>query len=293
MLDYAETSIGRYLVPKLLDPAIISRDASLERLRYSETQVLCDPFIYTHWAPYWFGHLHERELQVFLEHVLRTGDSYVDIGTNYGHFAFLAAGLVGSTGTVQAFEPNPKLANLVREHAKESLSAQFSLRNVALGDVEGTFQLSIPRNHLGAASLRGNISNESITEAETETEIVTVSVLRGDSVLKAPDVKCRVLVKVDVEGFEPNVVAGMRKFIRDRAHAVVLEVTPEWIGGSQGVIKLFAEMADLDCEAWLVKLGWRGGLLARRCKPEQIKRQENVYFVKSGFEINCDWTMSS
>jgi hypothetical protein len=93
----------------------------------------------------------------------------------------------------------------------------------------------------------------------------------------------RAIVKIDVEGFEPNVVAGLTEFLRARAQAVVVEVTPEWIGGLQGVVDLFNQLSTLGFIAWVVRAGPR--LVISRCNPTDVTMQTNVYFMKNGFEI--------
>jgi hypothetical protein len=59
----------------------------------------------------------------------------------------------------------------------------------------------------------------------------------------------RVIVKIDVEGHEPAVIAGMTKLLA-RTDAVVLEVTPAWIGGASGVASLLDDLGKLGFESW-------------------------------------------
>ena len=58
---------------------------------------------------------HERR---FLEGCLREGGSFVDVGANIGIFSLFAARLVGPSGRVVAFEPDPQNAAMLREHVR-------------------------------------------------------------------------------------------------------------------------------------------------------------------------------
>jgi FkbM family methyltransferase len=53
------------------------------------------------------GQFYEPDLsQVFLR-LLRDGDTVIDVGANAGYFSMLAAALVGASGNVISFEPDP------------------------------------------------------------------------------------------------------------------------------------------------------------------------------------------
>src|SRR5262245_23763695 len=52
-----------------------------------------------------FGAIERPEIR-FVMHVLRPGQTFVDVGANVGYYALLAARRVGEDGRVYAFEPD-------------------------------------------------------------------------------------------------------------------------------------------------------------------------------------------
>ena len=59
---------------------------------------------------YYFANVpYEPATVRYLASHLAAGDVFVDVGANSGYFTMIAAGLVGSSGRVVAFEPNPEV----------------------------------------------------------------------------------------------------------------------------------------------------------------------------------------
>jgi FkbM family methyltransferase len=77
--------------------------------------------------------------------VIRPGMTVVDVGANLGYFTLLMAELVGPTGLVHAFEPNPKLvARLKQSVAVNGFAQRVEVHEQALSNSEGRFKLFVP-----------------------------------------------------------------------------------------------------------------------------------------------------
>lgn len=147
---------------------------------------------------YYVG-LDEFQDMAFLLHFLRPADLFVDVGANVGSYTLLAASAVGAN--VIAFEPGAAAREwLSRNVALNNVSNLVDLRDQAVGSRSGTAAFTkgldtvnhlIPTDALDAAS--------SATEAESE--IVEITTLDDALVGKSP-----VMLKVDVEGFETEVI---------------------------------------------------------------------------------------
>jgi FkbM family methyltransferase len=210
--------------------------------------ILCNPHNPMHRVPYWFGVLFERPLDAFLRRVLRPGDNVIDVGANFGHISLLAAALVRPGGVVHAFEPHPFLADLVREHAAaQSYAARVHVWQKALSDHSGAMTLRVNPGWPGASTVRPNPNKDSRTGTFVEEH--EVEVVAADDLQLFLTSAGRVIVKIDVEGHEPAVIAGMTKLLA-RTDAVVLEVTPAWIGGASGVASLLDDLGKLGFESW-------------------------------------------
>ena len=83
----------------------------------------------------------------FLIANLRPGEVVVDAGACYGYFSLLAAELVGPGGRVLAFEPNPRIASLLRRNlAMNGMDGRVQVEEVALAgaDSNGVLRLAVP-----------------------------------------------------------------------------------------------------------------------------------------------------
>ena len=168
----------------------------------------------------------EPDLTTFIQRRLRPGDGFVDVGANIGYFSLLAAELVQSeqhAAVVTAIDASPSnfaelLANIERSEHGNSINAI----NKAVASERGTLQIYAgPKHNVGLATTvatRG-LSVESTIEAAPLTEL-----LNDEEIANAR------LVKIDVEGGEPAVLAGMRDFV-DRCRddvELLIELSPEW-----------------------------------------------------------------
>lgn len=166
-----------------------------------------------------FG-LYELDIARVLKRLLRPGDHFVDGGANIGYFSLLAATLVGPGGRVDAFEPMPEThARLAENVARNGLDGIVRRHEVALSDRAGEAQFHYylgPHYNHGCSSL--------FTTAGVETRDVTVRTRRMDDVLAGTTPR---LVKLDVQGAEPLVIAGMERFLKgDAPPAVIAEYDP-------------------------------------------------------------------
>jgi hypothetical protein len=107
------------LMSHLMDPSVLPVGLVERRTRHFGISVLCDPYVYVHRNGYWCGIFYEEEVECYIRHEIKAGDTVIDVGMNVGHVALPAAVLVGPQGKVFAFEPNTKLASRVRQLAEK------------------------------------------------------------------------------------------------------------------------------------------------------------------------------
>lgn len=143
---------------------------------------------------------------------LAPGDVFLDIGANVGWFSILAADRVGTSGRVHAFEPRAETARLLtRSIADNGFSDRVTLHVTALGAADGESRLlgSEASTNLGGFRLARD-ADEAFPRMTSEV----VSLTALDSLPIEAPVR---LIKLDVEGAEPQVLEGARNLIaRDR-----------------------------------------------------------------------------
>jgi FkbM family methyltransferase len=153
--------------------------------------------------------LHEFEDMSFLLHFLRKGDLFVDIGANIGSYTILASAEVGTNSI--AIEP-------VKETFKNLLN------NVYLNNIED----KVEALNIGVSSKKDTLKftksfdtgNHVVDDKTSEFEIVEVDSL--DAILSN---KCPSLLKIDVEGFETEVLNGSTEVLKaDGLKAIIIEL---------------------------------------------------------------------
>ncbi len=148
----------------------------------------------------YFG-FEESELS-FLKTFLKPEDCFVDIGSNIGLFSVLASPLVGKKGTIYAFEPTPKTFTRLMENIKLNSLTNLFPENIGLSDTSGSMSFYTSNNEYDAWN-----SMVRLSQLEDSSKInINVSAL--DEYVESKDIQKINLIKLDVEGWEYNVLRG-------------------------------------------------------------------------------------
>ena len=170
----------------------------------------------------------EPQVTAAFRAVLSGGDVCIDVGANIGYFSLLASKLVGSEGHVYALEPSPVVYAELCSNLELNRAANVTALCVAAGDREATAVL-----HEGHGRNRGSASLRATDpDPNDETRLSSVRVRPLDPLVPAAEVRRVRLVKIDVEGYELEVLRGLEGlFERGGRPAIIVELTPEWGGG--------------------------------------------------------------
>lgn len=155
--------------------------------------------------------LHEFEDMAFVLHFLRPGDLFVDIGANIGSYSILAS---AAGAQVIAFEPVPStFESLLDNIHLNRLESRIDARNEAVGRNDGELEMIADQDTTNQALRAGN---------QYRGKTVRVPVVRLDETLENMAPK---LIKIDVEGFETEVLAGAQKTLANTSlRAVIMEL---------------------------------------------------------------------
>lgn len=133
-----------------------------------------------------------------LRALLQPGDLYVDVGANIGHLVIEAALLTGTQGLVIALEAHPTTSRYMRE-------------NIALNGLENVYsaQCAVGERFgwIGFSEKRSDDQNH-IVKGKSG---ITVPMIPLDCILTGLS---PVLLKIDVEGYEKNVLLGGREVLQ-------------------------------------------------------------------------------
>ncbi len=146
-----------------------------------------------------YGESHEDELSL-IRRCTKDGDWIVDVGANIGSISVPCAMHVGEIGRVYAFEPQPKIYDLLRANiALNNLSNVVAYNKAVFdGSVDKLYSSAInyeEKRCFGSVDFRP----EKLDDTDIEVEVVTIDSLKLS--------RCD-YIKIDVEGSELGVLRG-------------------------------------------------------------------------------------
>jgi FkbM family methyltransferase len=161
--------------------------------------------------------LHEFADMMFVLHFLRRGDLFLDIGANVGSYAILASGVCRAT--TWAFEPDPNtVRSLKRNVAINDLDELVTVYELALGAIEGEVPFSI-----------GQDTGNRVTTSSGEKNVRMVSQQRLDALIGG-DPQSIMMIKMDVEGYEEEVLRGAEALLANECLKIIdIEWPTSWI----------------------------------------------------------------
>lgn len=154
--------------------------------------------------------LHEYNDMAFLLHFLREEDLFMDIGANVGSYTVLASGHIGAK--TFSFEPVPStFSHLVNNVSINKMSDKVKAFNLALGSQKGSINFTSTYDTINHVA------------KDVDTNTISVPVETVDNILV--DQKIPILLKIDVEGFETEVIKGAGNTLQNNdLKAIIIEL---------------------------------------------------------------------
>lgn len=172
------------------------------------------------------GTYEPEQTRLFQEHV-GEGATVFDVGAHVGYYTVLSAVLVGVTGRVRSFEPNPVNCDFLRRHVSLNRLGNAGIENVAVSDSNGTASFAF-----GTGSGTGRLAADGTLEVRT---------VRLDDYCSEHDIRPD-FVKIDVEGAELSVLRGAGHMIGEHRPVIFLST--------------HGHRVHMDCLGWLRERGY-------------------------------------
>ena len=158
---------------------------------------------------------------ILLKHVIKNynGGSILDIGANVGnHSVFFAHYLKNKPGfSLDSFEPEASAHKFLSENLANNVDLRnVTIHNLAVGAASGSVELNNGSpNNLGAAKVTRS----------SESDNLGVPMRSLDDIL-SPDKKVSI-IKMDIEGFEPDALLGAQRILSDNSPILYVEANSE------------------------------------------------------------------
>lgn len=184
--------------------------------------------------------------------VLRPGDTVIDVGAQVGYLSAAFAQRVGPGGQVHAFEPDPTVLPGLQRSVAANPELRITVHPFALAEREGDATLHVSPTK-GWSTLRD--------AGYPEIESVSVATRTLDSLVAAREIDASRLrlVKIDVEGSEPQVLRGMADTLRNHRPFLICELNVACLRDSgQDPDELLAQLRGhgYRTRAILPPVGW-------------------------------------
>jgi len=171
---------------------------------------------------------------------LAPGDTFVDVGANFGLFSTVAAQKVGAQGRVVAIEPHPELIRRLAFNVAANGFTQISIVGSAVGDRAGEAVLYANAASFAESTLAGAPTGGHPGQHPTRVPIQTLHAIVQDAGLVRIDA-----LKIDIEGYE------------DRALVPFFDTAPRSLWPRRLLIEiLHARDWETDCVARMLASGY-------------------------------------
>ena len=160
----------------------------------------------------------ETFVDTVLTRLCDPGMRVLDLGANLGYYTVKLANLVGESGHVLSLEPNPELFPFVQDSITiNGFDGRVRLETLAAAAEDGVRDLYFSEVNMGGGTLFGASHHPGARHTEVRT--ATLDTLNDGQ----PGFD---LIKIDVEGWEPEVLRGMPQTLERSQHAsIVTEVS--------------------------------------------------------------------
>jgi FkbM family methyltransferase len=152
-----------------------------------------------------------------------------DVGAHIGYHSLALAALVGPSGHVVAFEPNPYNIERLRQHLERNkdLEKRITLMTCALGNLDGEADFVFSPEIDNGRSSGSHLIQAFVPEEPQAYQLFTqekVPAVTADSLLRDKHVPAPSIIKIDVEGAEALVLTGAQYLLGSLRPVLLIEV---------------------------------------------------------------------
>jgi len=157
--------------------------------------------------------------------IVRPGDSVIDVGAAHGMYTLPLAHLVGQTGRVDSFEPHPRQQRTLRALKLLIGAKQISVNASAVGPIAGERTMRLPLKYGFPIYGHAHVTEgAALPKAGERTQQWRTAITSIDAWVANHGITRVSFIKVDVEGFEPQVILGATATIDTDRPSLLLEI---------------------------------------------------------------------
>jgi len=198
-----------------------------------------------------------------------------DVGANIGQYSLLASKLMGQTGKIYAFEPSLDIQSKLKRNIALNNFRNIEVVPCAVAASSGVMKF-YSANEVANQGVGSLMPVQEYRSNIRSNEGVDVDVVSLDDFCETRNIGRVDVLKIDVEGFDLEVLKGAKKLMKNNPDLVIMsEVEPmnlEQLGVTAKDFYNFMEAQDFH--AWYAE---KGGEL-KRLKGDSPPYHPNVFF---------------
>ncbi len=149
-----------------------------------------------------------------LKNFLKKGDFFIDVGSNIGIISLAASQFVGENGRVYSFEPEPETFNFFRRNILINNLKNITAFNKGLGSAKEVKKIYYSKDYGNSTLLESEKSKYKFIEKKIEIETL-------DNIISENNIKNIKMIKIDVEGWELEVLKGAEKLLKSKNAPII------------------------------------------------------------------------
>jgi FkbM family methyltransferase len=217
-----------------------------------------------------------------IQRSLREGDIFVDVGSSIGIMSLSASKVVGTSGRVFAFEPDPqRFLNLLTSIEFNGIS-NVSANNHGLGSCTKKERLYTDR---GSPSM--------VMDHDTDNYVET-QVHSLDSFLEEHGIGSVNFIKIDVEGFEFEVLSGAGDLLsRQDSPIICIECNHDFHGSSSSSKNILTVIGEMNDYKFYLLSGTKAMVskLRKINVNDEVIHGDNVFCIREHHRAYLPWDL--
>ena len=174
----------------------------------------------------YYNYLVDFEEFNLIQDISKSDSVMFDVGANMGFYGLWMSKFIGKDGSVHCFEPSTDTYNRLQKNwnlNQISISANYILNNIAIGDTVGNSSISKGRdgeNHLVIGDVK-------------ESDSHFVKVITIDNYCEVNNIKYIDYLKIDIEGFELFALKGAENMLKNKKIGIIQIEINETVSNSK------------------------------------------------------------
>jgi FkbM family methyltransferase len=161
-----------------------------------------------------FMGMFEPEETIWVKHLVKPGNTFVDIGSNIGYYSFIASAIVGDTGKVFSIEPHWGSMQSFKENIERCDIKNIIPIQAGIGDCERQEELYECIDKLNGLKINSCSCSRGLPTKGNQMRKIAITTL--DKLAEYNHIDHIDFLKMDIEGMEVDAILGMDRLLSER-----------------------------------------------------------------------------